>query len=349
MHSSPTAQAPNNHSAQTDLSSSGHLQERDLEAQKHPQLVSKPSLSATFEAAALLTIWSILVINEGAIRVIDQNPSVDLLSAGRPSKFFPFLGGLFEVAFGLLGLFIGLAAFLSDKHSSASTKISMAMQTALGYYVFVVFVFVIPVYRAIDTVQPALEGLSVAQTRFIITMGIFTSFHFCLALQGGQFVFMARLVCATTGQNFLRQQTGNRMRAVFWNANLALSGLWTLITGAIVINNVGSGRLEMPFFSPPNVGVLPGFTVFTGLVMVACGVSGAIVAIRNSAPLWYMYTCAAVFTVALLNYGVLQFALFADAPSGPVALHNGLVFMVVFMGAYFVRLNARDHVESSVL
>lgn len=302
------------------------------------------SRSSLIEAAALLTMWSLLVINEGAIRVINQNPSVDLFADGRPPKFVPFLGGVLEVGFGLFGFFVGVSAFLLKRYSTPVTKLCMAVQTVFGYYVFIVFVFLIPAYRAADLTEPSLDGLSLGQSRFIIAMGILTSFHFCLALQGGQFVFMARLVCAATGDNFLAQATGNRMRAIFWNANLALSGLWTLLTGAIVNSNVGGGRLLTNFFSPPNVGVLPGMTIFTGILFLVWGVVGITMAVMKIAPFAFFVGSAVVYVMGLLNFGIVQFGLLTGPSSGPVALHNGLVFMVVFIGSYFVYISA-DEIE----
>lgn len=319
----------------------------DIEAGKRNARYS--NVLAMVEAGSLLALWSLLVINEGAIRVMDQNPSQDLLAAGRPSRFLLFLGGLFEVFFGLFGFFVGTAAFLLRRHSTLVTKACMAVQTLLGYYVFVFFVFVQPIFRAIDVDAGQPIGLSIGETRFVIAMGIMTSFHFCLALQGGQFVFMARLVCAATGENFLAQKSGNRMRAIFWNGNLALSGLWTLLTGAVVNANTSGGRLSgPPIFSPPNVGLLPGMTIFTGLVLFVWGIAGIVMALMGVAPMAFFMGSAVVYVLGLLNFGIVQFGLLDGPPGGAVALHNGLVFMVVFIGAYFVHTAANESKQEPV-
>lgn len=303
---------------------------------------SLSSNAELMEAAALLLIWSILVINEGGIRLVNTDPSVDLTAGGRPAKMVPFLGGVFEVLFGVIGTAVAAAAFVLRWHSPAITKLAMAIQTVLGYYVFIVFVFVIPAFRAADLTGPIVEGLSIGQSRFVIALGVLTSFHFCLALQGGQFVFMARLVVAATGTDFLKQKTGNQMRAIFWNANLALSGLWTLITGAVIHANVGGGKLAMPYESPPNVGRLPLMTIFTGLMMLVYGGLGMAMGAMRMAPSYYFIGSFVLFLYALLNFGIVQFGLIPGAPAWPTALHNGLVFMVVFLGPYFVQ---KAHVE----
>lgn len=299
---------------------------------------------AFLQAGALLTIWSLLVINEGAIRVMDQSPSIDLLGSGRPPKLVPFLGGLFEVSFGLFGFFVGAAALLLKRYSTLITKLCMGFQSVLGYYVFIVFVFLLPIYQAIDIEPdgPVIIGISAGERRFIITMGILTSSHFCLALQGGQFVFMARLVSAATGENFLGQKKGNKMRAYFWNGNMILSGLWTLITGAVVHAKFGGGRLLRPVVSPPNVVVLPGMTIFTGLLLIVWGLVGIAMTMSGNVPTAFFAGTAVVYFMGLLNYGIAQFGLLPAPPAGAVALHNGLVFMVVFMGAYFVHAAANE-------
>lgn len=293
------------------------------------------------EAAALLTVWSLLVINEGAIRLIDSNPAAGL-SIGRPSAGVKFAGGLCELIFGLAGLFIGVAAFIPKAHSTALTKTAMGLQSVLGLFVFVVYVFVIPGFRAADLTEPSLAGLTVGQSRFLIALGAFTSFHFCLALQGGQFVFMARLVCAASGQDFLKQRSGVRMRAVFWNANMALAGLWTFATGMLVRINAGA-PLDVPFMSPPNVGLLPGMTIWTGILMMFWAAVGVIIALsRSPVPKFYFPVIAYVYLSAFLNYTIVQFGLIEDARAGDVALRAGLVFMVVFVGPYFVQVAARE-------
>lgn len=308
-------------------------------------LPSKTTNTVLFlEAAALLTLWSALVINEGAIRLIDSNPAGGLSEGGRPPPVVLFLGGLLEVVFGLVGLCIGMAGFIFRWYDTNVTKLGIAVQTLFGYYVFAVYVFVAPAYRAADLEGPILEGLSIGQSRLLIAMGIMTSFHFCLALQGGQFVFYARLICAGTGRDFLKQNTGNTMRAIFWNANLAFSGLWTLITGAVLHANLGGGTLDVPFEVPPHVGKLPSLTIWTGLLLLLFGLAGVALAVsKMRVPSMFYITAGYVYLSAFLNFTIVQFGVIDGAPSGPIALHAGLVFMVVFLGPYFLHLASMEN------
>lgn len=298
------------------------------------------------EAAGLLALWSVLVINEGAIRLIASNPAAGLSRDGRPPPVVLFLGGLFEVIFGLIGLFVGVAGFIFRWYSTNATKLAIAVQTLFGYYVFAVYVFVQPALTASDLEAPALEGLTIGESKFLIALGVLTSFHFCLALQGGQFVFFVRLICGGTGRNFLMQRTGNTMRAIFWNMNLALSGIWTLITGGLINASVGGGKLDAPFAFPPNVGRMPGLTISTGIVMILYGLAGASMAgMKMRVPGWYYFVGGYVYLTAFANFTIVQFGLIEGASGGPVALHAGLVFMTVFIGPYFVRLAQMESAE----
>ena len=121
-------------------------------------------------------------------------------------------------------------------------------QSILGRFVFVVFVFAQPAARAANLETPMLPGMTINSSRAVINMGILTSSHFCLAIQGGQFLFMARLISAADSVDFLKQKSGNTMRAMFWNANMAFAGLWTLITGAIVGSQVDSSKDSCTFY-----------------------------------------------------------------------------------------------------
>lgn len=299
----------------------------------------RPYKNEFLEAAAWLTIWSLLVINEGAIRFTSTTPSNDINAETRPPNVIRFISSLGEVFFGLLGLAVGVAAFIWRKHSPSMTKLVMVIQTVLGYFVFAVYVFTIPAYVAHDTEMSPIMDLSLSTFKFLVVLGILTSFHFCLALQGGQFIFMARLVAAATGQNFLMQNSGNKMRAIFWNLNMALSGLWTLITGAILL----SAELgENPYAFPPNVGTLPAFTLCTGIVVLIWGFVGVAMAVLKKAPTFYLIGTILTFLLAFFNYGIGQLATFVppDGPlAGPVAMHNGLVFVVIWLGPYFVMKN----------
>lgn len=213
----------------------------------------------------------------------------------------------------------------------------MICQAILGTFVFIVYVFVVPSVAASNALSQDVHPISLSLYKFLVVLGIFTSFHFCLALQGGQFVFMARMISSATNEDFLKQRSGNKLRALFWSANLALAGLWTLITGSIINGKIGSRILEEPFFFPPNVGRISGLTIVAGILMICfgfCSIATVITLRKVPSAYWILWTV--VFLFVWLNFTIAQIA-----KVGPffnaIAMHHGLTFTVMFLGAYFVR------------
>lgn len=306
-----------------------------------------------YEAAFLLMFWSFLVINEGLIRFIDEGTpaSAGLFSpeAGQPNRFVgPFLGGLFEIIFGLFGLFVGMGAALLDYHNPSVTKLCMLVQAVLGWYVFIDFVFVLPSYQVANLQGPIFNApfftnsLSEGQLQFLVVLGILTSMHWCLALQGGQFLFMARLVAADTGSDFLKQRSGAKMRSLFWNMNFLLSGLWSFIFACLLIDKLGGGEYPAPFVSPPNAGTLPGLTLFTSLLMMLWPLIGMGISItnRHSVVKAYITATIPVFLFVFLNYTIVQLGIIGAVAGA--SKHHGLLFMLMFLGPYFMLKQTED-------
>ena len=313
------------------------------------------------EAAALLVVWSILVMNEGALRWIflapfgadDGNPLTPDVSFSDPVRG-PFGGGvrlgalffasLAEVTFGLVGLALGVSAFVFRYYNSIYAKTSLAIQSALGWFVFIVYVFAVPAQRAANLLPlGTFNGISLSLHRFLITLGMFTSFHFCLALQGGQFVFMARIIANATNTDFLMQKSGERMRAVFWNGNLALAGLWTFLTGCIVAANSDGATIPrtagLVYRFAPNVGRSPALSIFTGLLMMIWGIYGMLIPLMKlSGGTPYYLGSGLVYFMVYLNFVLVQFGLVANENKffAGLSMHNGLVFMLHFLPTYFV-------------
>ena len=133
--------------------------QHDLEPNKLvPDMRSLLHGKIFLEAAAILSLRSVLVLNGGAIRVNDKTPLTE-----------------FFAGFGVLGVYLGAAALLFRWYRTKFTYFSMGVQTLLGYYVFIVYTFVRPIFRSVDLAEPILPGLSLGESRFIISMGIRTS------------------------------------------------------------------------------------------------------------------------------------------------------------------------------
>lgn len=304
------------------------------------------------EAAVLLSMWSILVANEGVIRFIQhgQPTAPGLFTSTAPNRFAAaFLGGIFEVIFGVFGLMIGLSAGILGHFSRGLALAFIGVQNVLGWYVFIDYVFVIPAYAIAQMTEPMIPGLSLGASTFIGVMGILTSLAFCLALQGGQFVFICRLIAYSTDKDFLNQRTSARMRAIFWNTNYALSGLWVTLQAAVVINGVGTGLTSAPFFAPPNVGRIPLYLLVTGVIMILWPLLGIAITVTGRRGLVRGYAAFSffVFLWVYVHFTVGQLGFLAGGPMSAVpaagaSLHNGLVMMLCFLGPYFMLKDAQD-------
>ena len=300
--------------------------------------------SPFLDAAALLALWSLLVINDGTVHVIDSRPATDF-SIGTPPGGVRFFAGLFEVVLGLGGLFVGLAALLGGARRAALTRALAALQAVLGAYVVVVHVFVVPGAAAAALDAAALPGLSLAQSRALAALGMLASLHFALALHGGHLAFALRLLRAAphgAAQAAPGRWSGARVGALAWSANMGAAGLWTLATGLLV--RVGGGdALDEAFRAGPSVGMLPGMTTWTGVVLMFWAAVGAIITLtRSAAPGFYLPVTGYVFLAALLNFTIVQLGLVEGADGGTVARHVGLVFVGVFIGPYFVQVAGRE-------
>lgn len=339
------------------------MQNTDDGRKDAPVSFATPFLGTAYsEASGLLLLWSLLVINEGAIRFMNlisetggliQPLNLDI--GGRygeelgPAFGFLFFASLFEVLFGFIGLFLGIAGFIFRFHNTVVVKGCMVIQAILGLFVFVIYVFLAPAFYAANSLHYETLDLERGLFRFLVALGILTSIHFCFALQGGQFVFMARMVSIAGRTNFLMQKTGDRMRAVFWSGNIALSGLWTLVIGAVIRGKIGGGKVSRPYAFPPHVGRLPGFTIATGIFMLMYGLAGAVLAsVAVVAPQLYYIAGTLIFLLAWINFTIGQLSLVGSL-GGPVAMHTGLVFVVFFLGTYFVWCASKEEPASEVV
>lgn len=310
-----------------------------------PKLVAAPSAEASrTQAAALLALWSALVLSEGTIRFVASNPAQDLTPGGPGlSPLALFLGGASEAAFGFAGLIIGGSSLLFGLNRPVVTASFLVGQTLLSVYVFFLYVFVQPALRARDLSEPLLPGMSVGSSRVLIAMGIITSFSFCLALQGGQFLMGARLLAyqkqvAGSPPGFATAATKhNRIRSVAWSVNMMVAGLSTIFAGALLTREVtGSSTFPAFFAAPPHVGVYPVLTLVTGLMMIAY--AGLGVAAAAAGRLYWALVAATLPTYLLmyLNFALVQVGGIGMGRAIEAApLHSGLVAVTIALAPYF--------------
>jgi len=298
------------------------------------------------EAAALLALWSALVLTEGTVRFILTSPAQDLFPADRPVNvlppFLPFLAALAECVFGLTGVFVGVGAAFFNAHNRTVTLAFLGSQTVLSWFVFIIYVFLIPSYRARYLEDPIFPFDTLSASRAFIIMGIFTSVTLCLALQGGQFAFGMRLLGhqSPPGKASATHAARAAARGVFWNGNMAFGGLSTAVAGGLLLanaaGNADGGRLTALFGAPPHVGVFPLMTLVTGLLMAVTGLVGVAASVTSGLVRPFLALTGVNYAFAYLNFTIVQVG--AIRPTGPPqagAFHSGLVLLTALIGPYF--------------
>lgn len=315
--------------------------------------LGNPHLPTSFSVVStLLVLWSLLIINEGTTRFFGLIKSdggletgidndVNGLSPDLASGFLLF-ASLFEICYGFIGLFLGLACILFGFRKSGPIKLCMLIQFILSVYVYAIFVVVRPVFSTIHDIRYNLNKFEEGLTWFLTILGIAISTIFSNALQGGQFMLLSRIVSIGEKSNFFLQSTGNRMRAVFWSACMTISGICTLMTGVVVWNKLGGGRTTTPYYFSPNVGRLPVLTTVTGICMTVFGLVGFVVAAVKIKELQVYYKAGAiVFLLAWLNFTIAQLSL-VESSGGEVARVTGLVFAIFFLNTYFLWCSSKE-------
>lgn len=295
------------------------------------------------ESAWLLAFWSIGVMNEGVIRFVRFGlPGASQLFWGRPIRFWAqFLGGLFETIFGVFGLAVGLAAAVLGWYSRPITLLLLITQFLMGWYVFIVYVFVFPAFRIADSTN--LLGMSRVAHNAFGTFGILTSVAMCFALQGGQFVFICRLIAYGGPTDFFFQRTGARLFAMLWNLNYALAGFWAFIGASIIIDNKGGRLTNGAFSAPPNVGRIPVYLLFVGLLMFVWPLVGILISLKNKTEVVRKYIICSfiVWLIVYVHYTIGQLGFIANfrtsaVPATGASMHNHLTVMMCFLGPYYM-------------
>lgn len=309
-----------------------------------------PTLGPMYlEASALLLLWSFMVLIEGTVR-LNSLPLSDLGNqlTDRAHPVALFVGALGEILFALIGLALGVMGLVFRWYNGHVIKLAMLVQAVLGIYVFTAFAVVNPAYVAANPNEnfdfaKVEDGIPTRSLfRWLTACGIFTAIHMCFALLGGQFMLMARMVGAASGDDFLKALSGTKLRAVFWHINWALAGFWTFVFGCSWRANEGTATADLfplagafaPHF-PGNIG----YMIFVGLLVLLYAAVGAALAIKRMGKvivLSYLMGVGVVFLFEFVNYSLVQFGKADVALSGPSAVLASLTVAVTALGPYFL-------------
>ena len=178
--------------------------------------------SAIKESAGLLLVFSMFALVEGTLRMVGQSkPSVGVdywaTVDGNGDSIVPvgvlLIAGVGEVIFGILGIYLALYSLLFNHNNKRLTVAFLVIQAILGWFVFICFVIVTPIFAAM-----AAQGndlLSQAEQRTLIIFGnMLGSICFCYALQGGQCIMGFRLYNAQEGKQVTRSKILDAMMLI---------------------------------------------------------------------------------------------------------------------------------------
>lgn len=308
-----------------------------------------------YEAAGLLLVWSALVLNEGSIRFVRFNSSEDpdvtsSENADGMDRIPPIVLSVtaaFECLFGIMGVILGAWALIGRGGNVKTSAVHAAVTTLLGWPVFLVFVWTVPAFAAARfgaAAEGVPPGLSESQAKFFLLMGLLGSFSFCLALQGGQFNMILRLLHYQSGGKMLNKVVhNNKMRVFFWNGNMILGGFSTLAVGALLSSQVSGSRILPPFQSPPHVGTYPWLSIITGIVMLLHGFLGVAVAFSKGLIKPLLFYTPFVYIMMYLNFVIWQLgSIPSEVPAFAAGMHSGLVIVTVLIGPYFAYKYSRE-------
>lgn len=312
------------------------------------------------ESAALLTLFSLLIFIEGGVRL--NAVDVKMLTVPPNVLAFPpvvsFLAAIAELLLGLLGLLFGLSSLFSRFFDMRVFKVTACAQIVLSTFAFVVNNLAEPIYRIHHLIPFVPRPIpDVRLYRAAEAMAMMTGVQFTLALFVGQLIFTTRLAASATGKDVWRARSGTRANAFLWNVNLGLAGLWTLVLGSGVLSHKENFPSTpevsgIPFSFVPHFGTEPGFTIATGVIMIAWAIVGAVLLTfgRFENMKWYLSGSFLVAIVVYLNFTLVQFGLLRSglALGGFTATNTAFVFVTFFLCSYFLyRAKGRRNEKAS--
>uniref|UniRef100_A0A7S3A453 Uncharacterized protein n=1 Tax=Rhodosorus marinus TaxID=101924 RepID=A0A7S3A453_9RHOD len=216
-------------------------------------------------AIAVFTLYSYLVMNEGAVR----STQVATPEPAPFSETLRLVAACGEVLFGLAGFLMGIALILFRQGNKFVTISWMGLAFVLGWFVFSVWVLAFPIWNLVN-VRTAPEPLTIQQFDLLRTMSLFGGIFWCFALQGGQFM-VGNVIRGHQDQGKTRGEKYAQIRLIMWSLNIALSGIVFVIAGSVASVAYGAGPLDPVQAFPPIFIVYPGLTIAAGIVQFLFG------------------------------------------------------------------------------
>ncbi len=135
------------------------------------------------------------------------------------------------MVFGFAGIFLAGAFAVGIKVRPTVVLVVLVLEGVMGWFIFLLFVFVNPGMEAAATTGIPLPWTSRMNYQTFVAMGILVSAGYCATLLGGQFSFTAGLYSLSQGKN-TQDGAFYRSRGIVYSTLVFLTGLWLLIGGA---------------------------------------------------------------------------------------------------------------------
>jgi len=244
----------------------------------------------------MLTIFSIFLLVEGCFR-FQYSISFKQISGtwegsdSDDSPWFPaivlFLGGLFEIWFASVGLWVGLGHFLFNVSNSTLTSLLLLMQLLLGSFTYLVWTIAYPAFD-----DDRKSGFSGVQTPFFthdqahaarVFGEIITSMSWSGVMQCSQFLFavaLYRIQNNTHGGKYDPQSY--KMRMALCSLIILAGGVSTLIAGGLFRDHNGDGNYGGWWYYFPNIIAYSEVTIISGLVLIFLGAFGLLTCINSN-------------------------------------------------------------------
>jgi len=248
------------------------------------------------ESSTLLALFSIFLLVEGCFR-FQYSISYKQISGkwggsdSDESPNFPaialLLGGLFEIWFASLGLWIGLGHMLFNISHSYLTVVLLFLQLLLGTFTYLVWTIAYPGFdddrlSGFDNLQVPFFTNSQAHAARVFGQ-ILTGMSWDAIMQGAQFMFALALYRFQNNTHQSKYDPQSyKLRMVVVSLIIFGGGVSTLIAGGLFRQHDGQGNYGGWWYYFPNIIAYSEVTIITGLVVMFLGIFGLLCCINSN-------------------------------------------------------------------
>jgi len=221
------------------------------------------------------------------------------------------LGGLFEICFASMGLWVGLGHYFFNMSSGFLTNCLLLQQLVLGVFTYLVWTLAYPAFN-----DDRLSGFDNIDTSFFshdeahgarVFGQIITGMCWCGVLQSAQFMFALALSrVQSTTQTDKYNAESYKLRMAFFATLIFVSGLSTLIIGGLFHDHDGKGNYAGPWYYFPNVVAYSELTIISGLILIVFGLFAFLVIIKQDYTQHFIYFGIIVWIWLLCLHNMAQ-------------------------------------------